>query len=356
MADNQVSETLQNVFTNVDTGNTLPVPTQDKKRILKKKVLKVSVPVETVADEVNETVADEVNETEDEKDLNSIIPSSRIKNYINKEKLNKNLDSLIQKIKDADSTLDLNSMLSEDVQKKIGSVIKDKEKLNQEAKVSPDTPYTPVVINVNEIAVEILSKQRFKFSNNSFKVLSVFSDMIIEEITKFAMDELVKHKKSIINNKFVFSSEIATGKLYKIYSELPSFVAMKNETVSTTHDGQDDVVETGDVEPVSSEKSTKSINFEFYIRKICNKLKASDEVYSKIKVSEKYQKFCSNVILDFLDKVAPLSKIVLEVMTTKTITNLVFQTVIKMQLWDNSNYESIVEELLKRLDTQSKVK
>ena len=51
-------------------------------------------------------------------------------------------------------------------------------------------------------------KQRFKFSNNSFKVLSVFSDMMIEEITKYSMDEIVKNKKSIINNKYVFSSAI----------------------------------------------------------------------------------------------------------------------------------------------------
>jgi hypothetical protein len=357
MADNQSSEA-----TNLGAVNTPAAPVQDKKRVIKKKVLKVkkvNTPVETSAEvPVDETVA----ETEDEKDLTSIIPSSRIKNYINKEKLNKEIDMLIQKIKDADQSLDLNSILSEDVQKKIGSSIKDKEKLNQEAKVSPDTPdvpYVPIVINVNEIAVEILSKQRFKFSNNSFKVLSVFSDMIIEEITKFAMDELVKNKKSIINNKYVFSSDISKGKLYKIYSELPSFVAMKNETSSTQDvpDTTDDVVEgdePADTEQVSADKTSKSINFEFYIRKICNKLKVSDEVYSKIKVSEKYQKFCSNIILDFLDRVAPLSKIVLEVMTTKTITNLVFQTVIKMQLWDTSDYEGIVQELHKRLDTLKK--
>ena len=155
MADNQSSET-----TNAGVVNTPAAPVQDKKRVIKKKVLKVK----KVNAEVEPSTEVPVDETEDEKDLTSIIPSSRIKNYINKEKLNKEIDNLIQKIKDADLSLDLNSILSEDVQKKIGSSIKDKEKLNQEAKVSPDTPdvpYVPVVINVNEIAVEILSKQRF---------------------------------------------------------------------------------------------------------------------------------------------------------------------------------------------------
>ena len=41
-------------------------------------------------------------------------------------------------------------------------------------------------------------------------------------------------------------------------------------------------------------------------------------------------------------------------MTTKTITNLVFQTVIKMQLWDTTDYEGIVQELQRRLDTPKK--
>ena len=41
-------------------------------------------------------------------------------------------------------------------------------------------------------------------------------------------------------------------------------------------------------------------------------------------------------------------------MTTKTITNLVFQTVIKMKLLDTPDYEGTVQELQKRLDTQKK--
>ena len=104
MADNQSSEP-----TNVSEVNAPVTPVQDKKRVIKKKVLKikkVNTPVETPVEVPTDEV---VAETEDEKDLTSIIPSSRIKNYINKEKLNKEIDTLIQKIKDADLSLDLNS-------------------------------------------------------------------------------------------------------------------------------------------------------------------------------------------------------------------------------------------------------
>ncbi len=124
---------------------------------------------------------------------------------------------------------------------------------------------------------------------------------------------------------------------------------------------------TEETEPVVDESSTdeattpddsheKKINFEFYIKRICHKIKSSNEEFSNVKVSEKYQKFCSNLILDLLDRVAPLSKIILKVMTTKTITNLVFQTVVETQLWEVPAYEDIMSELKKRLDEGLKPK
>ena len=68
--------------------------------------------------------------------------------------------------------------------------------------------------------------------------------MIVEEITKYAMDELVKNKKSIINNKYVFSSGIENGSLYNVYSKFPSFIAMKNEMSSVqTETEQPEVTE-----------------------------------------------------------------------------------------------------------------
>jgi hypothetical protein len=329
--------------------NTTTAPVMEKKRIVKKKIIRVkkeentSETKEVAAPVIEKSVTTDTEENE-EKDNGSIIPSSRIKNYINKEKLNKELDTLIEKIKSSDSNLNLNTILSEDYQKKIGAVIKEKEEFNVK------NPDAKVEINLNAIAIDVLSKHRFKFSNNSFKVLSVFSDMIVEEITKYAMDELVKNKKSIINNKYVFNSDIENGSLYNVYSKLPSFIAMKKEMFTV----QAEVVESEQTEVSESEQTeksnTKNINFEFYIRKICNKLKGTKEEYSKIKVSDKYQKLCSNIILDLLDQVAPLSKIILDVMSTKTITELVFQTIVKIQLWNGKDYDSVLDELNKRLE------
>lgn len=310
-----------------------------KKRVIKKKTGDVTTSDVNV--EVQAQVQDTTTDVEHD-DQTSFIPSSRIKNYISKEKLNKQMDLLISKLKDSTESSDLNTLLSEDLQSKLGSLIKQKEESGEE-------------IKINALAVELLSKQKYKFSHSSFKVLSVFLDLMIEELTLNVMNEIVKNKKSIINLKYVFSSDTTTP-LYKLYSSLPSYVLEQSNLTKSSVEETTEVVTEVVTEEVSSEEESSdestshSINFEFYVRKICNKLKKSKEEYSKIKVSNNYQKFCSNLILEFLDKVAPMTSIVLEVMTTKTITNLVFETIIKLQLYDNPNCDMIMNEIKARLE------
>jgi hypothetical protein len=317
-----------------------------KKRVIKvkKTVVKVEEPVPVTSEPVpvEQPQTEETTTTEDKEQV-SVIPSSRIKNYISKEKLNKEIDTLIESVKSSTDTVDLTTVLSVDYQAKVGAVIKEKEKKNEE-------------IVLNSVVVDVLAKHKYKFSNNSFKVLSVFLDMMIEEITLHAMGELVKNKKSIINLKYLFTEENTTGKLFDIYSQLATYknekVVQTSTPVDSTESAEavDDSAETPEpTEPVETTETGKSINFEFYVRKICNKLKGSSEDFSKIKVSDKYQKFCSNLMLDFLDRVIPLTKILLEVMTTKTITELVFETALKTQLFDNEHMDTLLEELHRRL-------
>ncbi len=304
-----------------------------KKRVIKKKsqpVEETNVDMTQPSTEVTTDV--EENSTDDQV---SFIPSSRVKNYISKEKLNKQLDMVISKLKDSNESVDLSTLLTTEQQDKLGSVIKQKEENGEE-------------IKINTLAVDLLSKYKYKFSHSSFKVLSVFLDLMIEELTLGVMDEVIKSKKSIINLKYVYTSDTNTP-LYNVYSKLPTFISEKENLSKVVSDETQENTEEVTEDENSEEQPTHSINFEFYVRKICNKLKKSKEEYSKIKVSNNYQKFCSNLILEFLDKVAPMTSIVLEVMTTKTITNLVFETVIKLQLYDNAHCDSIMNEIKNRL-------
>lgn len=320
-----------------DTQQQVPeVVQQPKKKIIKikrKSVEANAVTEEKVDASSEESTAETAKESQtdnEEKEQVSLIPSSRVKNYLSKEKLNKEYDTLIEKIKNSTESIDLSTILSEESQSKIGSVIKQKEEKGEE-------------IVLNTIAVEFLSKQKYKFSNQSFKVLSVFLDMMIEDLTLNVMEEIKKNKKSIINTKYVVTAN-TTSSLYPIYSKLPTFVNLKSESES---DSNEDQCEESSDEQV--EETQHSINFEFYIRKICNKLKKSNEEFVSLKVSNNYQKFCSNLILEFLDIIAPVTTILLEVMTTKTISVLVFETALKLQLYNNPNMHEIMTEVKSRM-------
>ncbi len=303
----------------------------------KRKVVKSKTKTEAVAPAPAETALVEESTTQvEEQDTNCIIPSSRIKNYISKEHLNKELDALIDTLKKSETPVDLASLLNEEMQNKVGAVIKQKEEKGEE-------------IKLNSLVVDILSKHKYKFSHNSFMVLSVFLDMLVEDITISVMDEVIKNKKSIINVKYLFSAS-KDSPLYDVYSSLPTFRAeQERQSAESTPVEQAEPVEgESEAEPTTEEQQS-SINFEFYIRKICQKLKKCKEEYSNIKVSNHYQKFCSNLILEFLDRVIPMTKIVLDVMTTKTITNVVFKTIIRLNLYSNTHCEAIMQKVEERL-------
>jgi hypothetical protein len=302
-----------------------------KRKVVKSKAKQTAEPV--VATEPVESA-----ETAVEEQSNSyIIPSSRIKNYISKEHLNKELDSIIDTLKKSEAPVDLTTLLNEEMQNKVGAVIKQKEEKGEE-------------IKLNALVVDLLSKQKYKFSHNSFMVLSVFLDMLVEDLTISVMDEVIKNKKSIINVKYLFSA-VKDSPLFDVYSSLPTYKAEQELVNKQSSEQPSEQPEAEpEVETQEEPQQQSSINFEFYIRKICQKLKLGKEEYKNIKVSNHYQKFCSNIILEFLDRVIPMTKIVLDVMTTKTITNVVFKTILRLNLYQNPHCDEIMQKIDERLN------
>jgi hypothetical protein len=399
-----------------------------QKKVLKKKVVVNAQVVEDVQGDVQQQDADNV-ETAVTVDNNSfVIPSSRVHNYVSGVKLNKEIDDKINKIKsegfealitdsnygltESDITevnakvesskgsneviinmlsqisggADLSTVLSVEDQKKVGDIVKNIEAKNAKAEGEPET-INLVKISVDFLnkklvtkesaCVDILSKQRAKFSKESFDVLSAFGDMVVEEITTYALERLSDVGNSTIEPKYVFSSSASEGSLYGYYSTLPSFVkiqslvldeeakkeqakqlkkeqakqlkkAMKNGEVSQT-DTVDEQVQDEEVEVQEPVEDEKKINFKFYVKSIVYNLKTKEEKYSNTKVSERYQSFCSDIVLDILDNVVDLSQIILNVMSTKTISAKLFKTCLYTQLYKLPQFDNVKESLEKRL-------
>lgn len=403
-----------------------------QKKVLKKKVVKQSdVQVEQAVEVPAVVVAEQAVEDAGEETVNTsfVIPSSRIHNYISGVKLNKEIDDKINKVKtsgfqslvdenllsDADildvnakvesskeinesinlmlssinGGADLSTVLSVDDQKKVGDIVKNIESKNSKSEGDKEPInlvnltvdfLTKKLVSHDSACVDILSKQRAKFSKESFEVLSAFGDMVVEEITTHALERLSTVGNSTIEPKYVFASDVHTGCLYDYYSTLPSFLkvqqavneeeakkeqakqlkkelakqlkkAMKN---GESNDNVEDEAEPKEDEEVDTsvevkENDEKKINFKFYVKSIVYNLKTKDEKYSNTKVSDRYQTFCSDIVLDILDNVVDLSQIILNVMSTKTISAKLFKTCLYTQLYKLSKFEDVKAELERRL-------
>ena len=390
------------------------------KKVLKKKVVQtpvtqVETTVDTQVEDNVETINPPVNEVnrvepvEFDITKESFIPSSRIHNYISCVKLNKEYDDMINKIKsdgfdssqfneeelsfinervscasEENNTVqqllvrisngeDLSAVLSVEDQKKVGELI-----AAVEAKNSKCAEGEKQVIDIKEIttgmlskrlvtnefaAVELISKKRFKFSKESFDVLATFSDVVVCEITKYALDRLVEVGNSTIEPKYIFSSNVQEGGLYGYYSTLPSFKkaeavvketealkeALKKAKKKAKKGEAEDTNETTEVvEPVDNvdeESDDKKINFKFYIKSIVYKIKESKPEYSNAKVSDRFQTLCSDIVLDILDDAVALSQIILNVMTTKTISSKLFKSCIYTKIYALSGYQQVKDTL-----------
>ncbi len=380
------------------------------KKVLKKKVTvnqtEEVAPVVENAEPVEVAAPVTINLVEE-----SFIPSSRVHNYVSCSKLNKEFDETINKIKadgfasaglsqdeveyvnsrvsaSAEDNVainnslarvsageDLSSILSVDDQKKVGELIAALEAKNAKAadadkqaidiKEITTNLLTKRLVTHDVAAVELISKKRFKFSKESFDVLATFSDIVVCEITKFALDRLVEVGNSTIEPKYIFSSNVHEGELYGYYSNLPSYKkaevyvkeseaqkealkkakkeankkAKKGDTGDETE--EQEPAETEEQDTVDTETDDKKINFKFYIKSIVYKLKETKPEYANAKVSDRFQTLCSDIVLDILDDAVALSQIILNVMTTKTISSKLFKSCIYTKIYDLAGYENV---------------
>lgn len=378
----------------------MSAPSAPVKRVVKRRVASVVAPVEQVAEP-----AEQVDTS------GSIIPSSRIHTYVSGFKLNKDVDDKIKAVKEAGADVfallsvdeadavrqqvyannavnveiqskvesvrsggELSALLDEDQQRKVGDLLKRREERN--AKLAEAGEPT-VTIDIKEVACEVLakklvtpataavnvlSKQRAKFSKTSFDVLSAFGDFMVEELTNVAMANLLDNKKNTVTPAFVFCDAVKQCKLFEFYKKLPAFVEAEADAAKPKPKAKRKQAPDADVPavaepvpevveeeaPVADEPVCK-VNFDFYIKAICNKVKEANERFADVKVSERYQKFCSKLILDMLDLVAITSNIVLNVMDTKTITTKLFKTCLHLQTFQCPEAEAVLDEVCSRV-------
>lgn len=221
------------------------------------------------------------------------------------------------------------------------------------------------------------SYQKVRFNDDSFVVITMVCEKIIKECVEGAMSRALEEKKKIVKTIHIADSS-AEHPFYPLYQDLEHYQALEsfkqryeNHVVkeksarstilfeirkknknkkekekadfSSLQSFEETEVELGFARKV--EKNNKfvyqwkgldyteqevPVDFKFYIDKLCKNLKCSDS--EQLKISKSIKVFLSNIVLDFLLKISPYLRIMLDHGGVKTVNDNTVVTVLKMLL------------------------
>jgi hypothetical protein len=296
------------------------------------------------------------------------IPVPRVRKYINDKKINRIIEEVLTTVKKAkESKTDLDIILTDQYKEIIGLYMETRENKEEHYKKLGKTDYKKLAdLDEYGVANSAISKLKYKFSNNSFQVVSIILDKIVNEITELTIKNVLLNKKTTLNQDYSIMGNYTDGTLYSLYNKSKTYLQqLKNMTttsdktkeevkVDEIEEEVDEEVDETEVEETDEEvdetkktkkKTSTKINFEFHIRKIVGKLKSTNEDYNKIKISGKYCTFCSNIILDVLDRIVTILNVLVQTNNNKTITKELFVSVFKIILIDNGMDDTNIDTL-----------
>lgn len=272
----------------------------------------------------------------------TFVATSRIKTYINDNKLNKDINQILSIIKNArEFKTDLNQLLSADQQGVVGqyrvnALELEKKRAERNAKAGKTVEVEESVVNMDPytVAEKAFTRNKVKFSKDSFQVVGIVVDKILYELVVHTMDNMLEQAKlNSISVKYI--SVDKTSPLYPIYSNSKTFKSLET-TTSLVEDVA--VTDTAEADESTEDKSTDSkINFECYIRKIIDKIKSTDEKYAVFKNSSPFKQFCSDLVLDVLDRICNILETISINLHFKTINKELFTTIFKIMICDQSS-------------------
>jgi putative lipoic acid-binding regulatory protein len=193
--------------------------------------------------------------------------------------------------------------------------------------------------------LDYVSKLRCRFSNESSVVLASALDYVVQDLVRTAMVNARNQGKAIIKVRHVVQGDFSSVSMAPVVQQLDVIQdALKqvNEVkeVNEVKDGDaveevaDDAVEEVDEVDDAAGKS----NFKFYVNQICKSVKADlvkgDATYAPIRISQDIRKFGSDVVIQMIQRVAPLIKMYNHTADIKTVNDKVVSFIFNLLLTD----------------------
>lgn len=362
--------------------------------VVEVKPVEVVAVVESKPVEVTEVkpVESKQGEKQEVKTKGINISAARTRNHLDKLNLN---TTLLEKMKPfkkhvADYNAAVDRLENKTVQTHVVKVVNGKnttvnetrpatkEELDaaEEKKKQLESGYKEALDNVTA-----LSAEKTRFSSEASVVMSIVCESVVSQLATHTMDMALADKKKIIQVEHLHNGDVSSLSLYPLFKNLPVYLSSKAKyeeearvqaqakhdaalittcekewkkkyDVKTPKKKKADVAEPVDeqvphADPVHTEEEEEENDsktlFKFYIQRVCNNLKLSDEKYKNIRISTEIRVYLSDLVIELIHRLATLINLTSKSMKNKTINEKTIMRTIQYLLIDGHDPVEAIE-------------
>jgi len=184
---------------------------------------------------------------------------------------------------------------------------------------------------------DALAKARVRMSSKSALVLSRVCDEVVSQLLVAAFNKCVADgKKRVVVE--CFTETASSIELWPLVNNL-KVVKPATAPVVTVADATDDA--TDDV--VAADADEHSMAFNSYIKHLYTHLMKSTEAHAHLKMSKEVKEYLNSVVVQFIQRIAPLAQHVAQCMKSKTVNEVSIVKAIEFLLIDGHHPVDVIE-------------
>lgn len=190
---------------------------------------------------------------------------------------------------------------------------------------------------IYKIAISLISKDKIKFSNNTFPVLGDILRYLIDDIVEYSLINLKSTDKKKLTVENLLSSDIKESKLYSLLNISDTYKNLLNDTEDDKE--EKNISDEEKIASISEEKDMEYNKFTFYIKKVfINKSTSNeDDKNKKFKKSTEFIKLVANIVIDILNKASNSLEVWIKTNEKKIVDENMFKRIIITLMISNSN-------------------
>ena len=190
----------------------------------------------------------------------------------------------------------------------------------------------------NKKKMDDLNKQIFRTNQYTPYVVSIISDYMFKELVSHGFNQVLQSGKKTLDITHFYSGDLNQLTSFSLFKNLPTYANFDLQSVDPKKKKDDEV------EPTESVENSTNMSFVTYVTNGIVWIKNEKNV--NITIGTRVKKYLSDLIVDFIKKLALITKTLLKVMNVRTINGNHIKAAIHILLIEGNVPEEICESIL----------